>query len=286
MLALAPRAASINQTVRRKDFSLQTTGPYLSVAETCRRLGVSRKALRLYEAQGLVRPERTQAEWRVFGPEQIQRLHQVLALKHFGFPLNRVADILNGEAPNVSRVLALHEKVVACELERLQRAAHLLRAARAKWEAQGDLSSNDLIALTKETLMTKRSYTLDDIYKDIAANHLTEAERATLTRDGVPVLLQPDPVWPCLHAEAERLMAIGDPNSIEAIELARRWMEKVFEVTGGNPALTRKVRTVARHLHDNPTYQAASTSSNPMMDFVQKAYASAIAAGVMPKPIP
>jgi hypothetical protein len=79
----------------KKDETMKTTGPFLSVAETCRRLGISRKALRLYETQGLVNPGRTLSEWRVYGPEQIARLHQVLALKRFGFPLNRVAEILN-----------------------------------------------------------------------------------------------------------------------------------------------------------------------------------------------
>jgi DNA-binding transcriptional MerR regulator len=264
---------------------LRKAGPYLTLAETCRRLGVSRKALRLYEAQGLVRPERTQAEWRVYGPDQIARLHQVLALKRFGFPLNRVAEILNDQVSDISKLLEVHEKLVASELETLKRAARLLHAARAKLATQGSLSSNDLIVLTKETLMTiKRSENLEDIYNDIADKHLTAEDRAALTRDGVPVLLQPDPVWPKLHEEAQRLMETGDPNSIEAMDLARRWMEKVFEVTGGDSDLTRKVRDVARGLNDNPSFQPVSSASNPMMDFVQKAYGAAINAGLMPKP--
>lgn len=65
--------------------------PYLRSAEAARRLGVSGKALRIYEAQGLVRAERTAAGWRVYGSEQIARLHQVIALKGFGFPLSRIA---------------------------------------------------------------------------------------------------------------------------------------------------------------------------------------------------
>ena len=203
------------------------------MAQTCYRLGISRKALRLYESLGLVRPERTQAEWRVYGPDQIARLHHVLALKRFGFPLNRVAEILNDKVPDISSLLEVHEKVVASELEVLQRAAHLLRAARAKLATQGSLSSNDLIVLTKETLMTvKRSESLEDIYNTIVEKHLTDKDRAALLRDGVSVLLQPDPVWPKLHEEAQRLMETGDPASIEAMDLARRWMEKVFEVTG------------------------------------------------------
>ena len=54
------------------------TGAYLRSAEAARRFGVSGKTLRLYEAHGLLRAERTLAGWRVYGPEQIARLHQII----------------------------------------------------------------------------------------------------------------------------------------------------------------------------------------------------------------
>ena len=64
-----------------------------------RSMGVSVKALRVYEAQGLVEPVRTGTGWRAYGPEQVARLHQVLALKRL-FPgvENLVLDFaLDGE---------------------------------------------------------------------------------------------------------------------------------------------------------------------------------------------
>jgi hypothetical protein len=48
---------------------------FLSPSETARSLGVSVKALRVYEAEGLVEPHRTEAGWRVYGPDQMTRLH-------------------------------------------------------------------------------------------------------------------------------------------------------------------------------------------------------------------
>lgn len=64
-----------------KDDAVANIGPYRRSAEVARRLGVSGKALRLYEARGLVRAGRTAAGWRVYGPEQIARRHPILALK-------------------------------------------------------------------------------------------------------------------------------------------------------------------------------------------------------------
>jgi DNA-binding transcriptional MerR regulator len=67
---------------------------HLSPSETARRFGVSVKALRLYEQRGLLTPLRTEAGWRTYGPDQIARLHQILALKRLGLPLARIAALL------------------------------------------------------------------------------------------------------------------------------------------------------------------------------------------------
>ena len=59
---------------------------HLSPAETAKRFGISIKALRLYEQRGLLKPLRAAngsagAAWRVYGPDQVARLHQILAVR-------------------------------------------------------------------------------------------------------------------------------------------------------------------------------------------------------------
>ena len=130
----------------------------------------------------------------------------------------------------------------------------------------------------------KRNDAVTAAYEAVAAKHLTAEDRATLERNGYGGMDTPDYDWARLHADATRLMATGDPTSIAAMDLARRWMGKVFEATGGDPVLTKKVRDVARETHDTPAFREVSTTLNPMMDFVQKAYGAAIEAGIMPKP--
>jgi DNA-binding transcriptional MerR regulator len=257
----------------------------LRSAEVARRIGVSGKALRLYESHGLLQAERTPAGWRVYGPEQIARLHQILALKSFGFPLRRIAELLAGGLPDLSAFLAVHEQVLREDAVRIDRALRLLAAARAELAARGVLSSDDLMTLTKDLVMTEpRSGDAAAAYHAAAAKHFSAADQAALTANGYQGMHVPDAEWPVLNAEAARLMAIGDPGSPEAIDLARRWMTKVFAATGGDPALTRKMREVARETLEAPAFQTASGSSVAMMDFVGQAYGAAIAAGVMPKP--
>src|SRR5437868_6044174 len=121
-------------------------------AEIARRFGVSVKALRLYESRGLLKPLRTRTGWRTYGPDQVARLHQILALKRLGLPLSRIATILAGGGA-LEPVLELQERLLAREGDRLARALELVRAARAKLAAGRALSIDDLATLTQETLM-------------------------------------------------------------------------------------------------------------------------------------
>src|SRR6516164_9369882 len=92
---------------------------FLSSASAAKRLGVSAKALRLYEQHGLVAPTRTRAGWRAYGPSQIARLHQVLALKDLGLSLSGIADLLAGNADKLDLVLELQERALTKELSRI-----------------------------------------------------------------------------------------------------------------------------------------------------------------------
>lgn len=257
--------------------------PYLSPSETARRFGVSGKALRIYEAKGLVIPERTPADWRVYGPDQIARLQQVIALKSFGLTLGRIGELLSGRTVDLTKFLTLHEAMLRRQQEEVDHALSLVVSARSKLAKEGRLSSDDLIDLTRKTAPMTTSKLHAD-YEAIAAKHLTPEDQDVLKANGYGGMLQPDTGWDVLHAEATRLMANSAPESIEAMDLAKRWMGKVAEATGGDPALNQKVKALAREMHDTSEFQQHSKSSNAMMDYVAKAYGAAIAAGIMPKP--
>jgi MerR family transcriptional regulator, thiopeptide resistance regulator len=93
---------------------------FLSPSETARRLGVGVRALRLYERRGLVRPGRTHAGWRVYGPNEIERLHQVLTLKSLGLSLARITQLLGGREADLPALLALQEDVLTARINDLQ----------------------------------------------------------------------------------------------------------------------------------------------------------------------
>ncbi|HEY5007872.1 MAG TPA: MerR family transcriptional regulator [Caulobacteraceae bacterium] len=139
---------------------------FFSPAETARRLKVSTKALRLYETLGLVNPVRTRSGWRTYGPDQMVRLHQVLALKHLGLPLRRVGALLGDQLADLDAVLLLQESALRAGIADDTRRLELLVAVRRRLAGGETLSVDDLIHLTRETVMT------DPIEGVLAAVHL------------------------------------------------------------------------------------------------------------------
>src|ERR1700712_159354 len=128
---------------------------YLSPTETAGRFGVSIKALRLYEQRGLLTPLRSDAGWRTYGPDQIARLHQILALKRLGLSLASIGQLM-ASADTLDTVLALQDQALGQDGKRGARGLALVRAARAKLKSGQVLSIDDLATLSKETSMTSK----------------------------------------------------------------------------------------------------------------------------------
>ncbi len=222
---------------------------HLSPAETAKRFGVSIKALRLYEQRGLLMPIRTRngstgAAWRVYGPDQIARLHRILALKSFGLPLSQIGGLL-ASPEALDPILALQEQSLARNADRLAKALTLVRRARAKLASGQALSIDDLANLTKETVMTvPPPDALKTLIRDVSQNMAPmmnkyfDADARAAMKSNVE-RLQPDLLekMASFVAEAGRLMAAGDPLSPATMDWARRWSAFRKELVGNDPGV-------------------------------------------------
>jgi DNA-binding transcriptional MerR regulator len=107
-------------------------GQFVNAAEAARRLGVSPKALRLYEQRGLLVPDRSAAGWRVYGPEHLARAAEIVALRQLGLGLGQVARVLEGDPRDLEPALARHQAVVEGQIRDLSGVVEKLRVLRAK----------------------------------------------------------------------------------------------------------------------------------------------------------
>jgi DNA-binding transcriptional MerR regulator len=76
---------------------------FLNPSAAARQLGVSAKALRLYEQRGLVAPGRTAAGWRVYGPDEMARAAEIVALRGLGLSLSQIARVLGDDPQGLER---------------------------------------------------------------------------------------------------------------------------------------------------------------------------------------
>lgn len=122
---------------------MRSSTPYLNPSEAARRLGVSAKALRLYEQRGLLEPVRTSAGWRAYGPDEMARAAEIVGLRALGFSLAQVGRVLKGDAQGLEQTLAMHQKALEAQLRQL---AH---TAQKVSDLRGDVAQGRTPTLTE-----------------------------------------------------------------------------------------------------------------------------------------
>ncbi len=103
----------------------------LSPSQAASRLGVSVKALRLYEQRGLISPDRTAAGWRAYGPAEMVRATEIVSLRALGLSLAQVARVLEGDPSDLEAGLAAHEGRLQAQVQQIASALDKVRRIRS-----------------------------------------------------------------------------------------------------------------------------------------------------------
>jgi len=235
---------------------------YLSPTETARRLGATVKALKVYERLGLVRPMRTAAGWRLYGPAQIVRLHEVLALKGLGLSLAQIGSALAGRTTDLDHTLATQETALRDRRREIDRVLVHVRRVRARLAAGDVLSTTELIAAARETTAPPPSW--QERMMGYYHRHLGETELARL-RPGGPDL------WLGLIAELKTLVAEDiAPDATAAQDFLRRWIVASDAVSGGDPQINRHAHAAWTEAVQEHSGDAPLPIGQAEMDYIAK----------------
>jgi DNA-binding transcriptional MerR regulator len=211
---------------------------WLGPGDTARRLGVTTKALKVYEREKLVIPHRTESGWRMYGPAQIARLHQIIVLRDLGLSLKSIERLI-GSQSRLRDVLRLQRESLKSQQDKIRRAIALIEMAQRRLDEGRDLSLDDLSTLTKETVVQQPT---DN--KKFAARFETliaeqdptgQASRAfDKTKEDVEAIRAASgddqkARLKAMMAEATRLKEAGDVNS----EAAKEWVRRMRSRTAG-----------------------------------------------------
>ncbi len=98
---------------------MTSSAQFLNPSEAAKLLGISAKALRLYEQRGLINPTRTEAGWRTYGPDQMARAAEIVALRDLGLNLGQVKRVLAGDAESLESALAAHQATLEGQVRKI-----------------------------------------------------------------------------------------------------------------------------------------------------------------------
>jgi DNA-binding transcriptional MerR regulator len=102
-----------------------------TISQLARELNISTRSIRYYEEKGLISPQRTRGNQRVYNRRDRARLKLILRGKHFGYDLNEIAEMIGltnvnmEEAEQIKKSLEYGEKKLSeirdriTELEKL-----------------------------------------------------------------------------------------------------------------------------------------------------------------------
>lgn len=119
---------------------MNTSAKLLNASEAAAQLGISAKALRLYEQRGLIAPKRSAAGWRAYDAAQMARAAEVVALRELGLGLSDIARALGDDAHAIDPILAAHEIALDARVRKLKRAADRVRHLRAQLARDAETS--------------------------------------------------------------------------------------------------------------------------------------------------
>ena len=84
----------------------------MSIGELADFFGISRKAIRLYEKKGIIRPVEVDAAngYRYYSAKQVQQMNALLELKALGFSLQEIKAIIDGKTAKAPLLEMLEKK--------------------------------------------------------------------------------------------------------------------------------------------------------------------------------
>lgn len=198
----------------------------LDIAEVVRRTGLTSRALRFYEARGLLRPLRAYSGRRAYGPAELERINAILSLKRAGFSLAAIGQLLENRRGDLGRL-------VAAQLEELEARAAELADTRALLQSiQSRLDRCEPIDVATLCSLIRKGKTMEqdqEAWQNISDKYLSNEEKADFAASYAQIPADFDQAayaakWKDLGARIEAALPL-DPASAAAQAFLAEWKE-------------------------------------------------------------
>lgn len=145
----------------------------LSIGEVARASGLTERALRHYEKEGLLAPGRSSAGRRAYCASDLERLAEVAALKRAGFTISQMRALLKGRV-QLAAIVDAQLGLLEAERAGIETAVRLLKEVRHRLAMGEALDAPTLCALIKAGEKTME----EDKWKKVLDRYYTPEEQA------------------------------------------------------------------------------------------------------------
>src|SRR3954452_24184512 len=104
----------------------------LDIRDVAKRTGLTSRALRFYEARGLLKPLRTYSGRRLYGRGELERVQQILALKRAGLSLAQIGKLTSRGQMDLAAVIEAQLDIIEQRKLELEEAKALLLTAKSR----------------------------------------------------------------------------------------------------------------------------------------------------------
>ncbi len=254
----------------------------MRIGQIAERTGLSAKALRLYEARGLLTPDgHSERGYRLFGEAALTRLMRIRLLKRAGFSLAEIGALLDHEAP-VETLVDARIDALQGELNQKTQALRALEEARRRLDSASTLDIDQLLESIQMSDRLDMNFSESDLAEfkrraEILGQHFSETEREQMRQRaeqlGETGLRQAQQAWPQLIAQVRAAMDAGTPaTDPTVIEMGRRWHGLVNAFTGGDANIARRLKEA---YINEPEVMAAQRMDPSMFAYIRTAMAAA-----------
>ena len=220
----------------------------LDIAEVARLTGLTSRALRFYEARGLVTPLRTASGRRHYGPAELERLHQILAMKRAGLTLAQIQRLTGGRQLDLRSLLEAQIGTLAEREHAIASARALLEDILSRIDRSEPIDVATFCSLIRhgETTMTQ------DKVNELMAQYMSAEQKQAFDRSvaALPADFDNDAHnvrWKALSDRIKAALPL-DPASPQAQAFLDEWDEMIRPFLAvASPEMLEGVKS----FHDN-----------------------------------
>ena len=122
----------------------------LDIRDVAKRTGLTSRALRFYEARGLLKPLRTHSGRRLYGRGELERIQQILALKRAGLSLAQIGKLTASGKLDLGALIEVQLKIIEERRTRLDEAAALLLSIKSRIDRGEPVDAETFRSLIRE----------------------------------------------------------------------------------------------------------------------------------------